>query len=80
MRLVVTLRAKLDLERERDTYETQREGLGAAFLEEIEGVVGRIVRRPLSFPRFSEEEARPRPWEALPVSWSSSTSRATSST
>lgn len=58
MRVVVTLQAKLDLARERDNYERQREGLGTRFLDEMEAILGHLARRPLSFPQFVGEPSR----------------------
>jgi len=58
MRLIVSGRAKLDLMREEERYEGEREGLGGRFAKEMEEVIGRIAQRPLGFPQFAGARSR----------------------
>lgn len=48
--LVLRRRAVRELQRVHDRYEAQREGLGEAFLAEVERVLAVLEQHPLRFP------------------------------
>jgi plasmid stabilization system protein ParE len=51
-RLVIRARAETDLREARDWYESQRAGLGAEFLAEIEATLHVLIRDPQRHPLY----------------------------
>lgn len=58
MRLELAPEAELELAAARDHYEGEREGLGEAFVKEMQAVADAILVRPLRFPQLEGSEMR----------------------
>ena len=50
--------AQEELERARDRYEDEREGLGAEFVDEMERLIREIAERPLTYGLLPRTRAR----------------------
>jgi plasmid stabilization system protein ParE len=50
--------AQEELERARDRYEAEREGLGAEFVDEMELLIAEIAEGPLHFQRYPRTRFR----------------------
>ena len=58
MKLEFAEEVEFEVAAARDTLEAEREGLGGAFLDEIDATLARIVNRPHQFPALAGTRMR----------------------